>query len=134
MPAAPNSAITPQSVISGSALCVAANVNYAAPPAAVQLLPAQPNGCRITSLTALALATVTATELQLYKYDGATYKFIKSVLMAPYTVAPTTAQPIVDFGFTDASPLFVSATDQLMVAISVANATGVRFHCHGGAY
>lgn len=134
MAGTPNSAITPQTVVTGSALCVTANTNYATPTAPVQLLAGQTNGARITSVTALALATVTATELQLYKYDGVTYKFIKSVLMAAYTVAQTTNQPQVDFGYSDSAPLFLGPNEQLVVAIGVALASGIRFHCHGGAY
>lgn len=129
-----NSIVTPQTIVSGSALATGANSNYATPANAVQLLAAQSNGARITSITALALATVTATELQLFKYDGTTYKFIKSVLMSAYTVAQTTGQTQVDFGYSDANPLFLAPTDQLYVAIGVALAAGVRFHCAGGAY
>jgi len=134
MAGTPNSAITPQTVVTGSALCTAANTNYAAPTTPVQLLAGQTNGARLTSVTAMALATVTATELQLYKYDGVTYKFIKSVLMAAYTVAQTTAQTQVDFGYSDSGPLFLAANEQLVVAIGVSLATGIRFHCQGGAY
>jgi hypothetical protein len=134
MAVTPNSIVTPQTVVSGTALCTSANTNYASPTAVVQLLTAQTNGARITSITALALTTVTATELQLYKYDGTTYKFIKSVLMSAYTVAQTTAQSQTDFGYTDSNPLFLSSTDQLYVGIGVALATGIRFHAYGGAY
>lgn len=133
-----NSAITPQTPVTGNALCTAANTNYATPTAAVSLIAsaAIPNGARVTSITALALATVTATELQLYSSpdNGTTFKFLKSILMAAYTVAQTTAQTQIDFGYADAAPLFLKAGESLYVAIGVALATGIQVRAHGGAY
>ena len=132
MAVTPNSIVTPQTVISGSALCTAANSSYTAP-TTVQLLAGQTNGARITSVTAAALATASATECQLFTYDGTTYKFLKSVALS-YTVAQTTGQTPVDFGYADSNPLYLAPNEQLVAAIGVANATGIRFHCHGGAY
>jgi hypothetical protein len=93
------------------------------------------NGARITRLTALARATNTATELQLYvSPDGGTTKrFIKSVLLPAYTVAATTAQTGADFGYTDSSPLLLAPNETLYVGISVSN-TGIVFDAQGLAY
>jgi hypothetical protein len=93
------------------------------------------NGARISRLTALARATNTATELQLYVSPdgGATKRFIKSVLLAAYTVAATTAQTGGDFGYTDSSPLLLAPNETLYVGISVSN-TGIVFDAQGLAY
>ena len=93
------------------------------------------NGARITSIKALARATNTATELQLFvSPDGGTTKrFIKSALLSAYTVATTTAQTGGDFGYTDSSPLILAANETLYVGISVTN-TGIVFDAQGFAY
>ncbi|MCA3734361.1 MAG: hypothetical protein INE97_03320 [Phenylobacterium sp.] len=93
------------------------------------------NGVRISRLTALARATSTGTELQLFvSHDGGTTKrFIRSVLLPAYTVATTTAQTGGDFGYTDSSPLILAANETLYVGISVTN-TGIVFDAQGFAY
>ena len=93
------------------------------------------NGVRITRLTALARATNTATELQLFVSPdgGTTRRFIRSVLLPAYTVATTTAQTGADFGYTDAAPLLLGPNDTLYVGISVTN-TGIVFNAQGFAY
>lgn len=134
--AANTTPIFPAAPVTGSALCTAANTNYAAPTAAVAVIPAAsiPNGARITSVTAEPLATVTATEIQLYRYDGTNYHFLKSVQMAAYTVAQTTANVPTDFGYSDNNPLYLAAGDALFAAIGVALATGIKVHAFGGKY
>jgi len=93
------------------------------------------NGARINRLTALARATNTATELQLYVSNdgGTTKRFIRSVLMAAYTVAQTTGQTATDFGYSDSSPLILNASETLYVAIGVTN-TGIVFRAEGFGY
>jgi hypothetical protein len=93
------------------------------------------NGARITRLTALARATNTATELQLYiSHDGGTTKrLIRSILMAAYTVAQTTGQTAVDMGYSDSAPLILGASDTLYVGIGVTN-TGIVFRAEGFGY
>jgi hypothetical protein len=90
---------------------------------------------RISRLTALARATNTATELQLFvSPDGGTTKrFIKSAPLSAYTVATTTAQTGGDFGYSDAAPLNLAANETLYVGISVTN-TGIVFDAQGFAY
>lgn len=100
-----------------------------------QLARTSANGARITRLTALARATNTATELQLYVSNdgGTTKRLIRSVLMAAYTVAQTTGQTATDFGYSDSSPLILSASETLYVAIGVTN-TGIVFRAEGFGY
>ena len=131
-----NNVITPQTPKSGVAVCTTANSTYSDTPTNTQkLLTAGPNGARVTKITALARATNTATELQLYvSYDaGTTKRLINSKLMAAYTVAQTTANVPTDFGYTEDLPLQLLAGAELYVAIGVSN-TGIVFHAEWGDY
>ena len=131
-----NSIITPQTPLTGTAVATTANTTYTdSPTNTVLLLAAQTNGARITRINALARATVTATELQLYVSadGGTTKKFINSTLMAAYTVAATTAQTEIDLGYSETTPLILSSSDSLYVAIGVTN-TGILFRVEGYAY
>ena len=100
-----------------------------------QLARTSANGVRITRLTALARATNTATELQLYVSNdgGTTKRLIRSILMAAYTVAQTTGQTAVDMGYSDSSPLILMASETLYVGIGVSN-TGIVFRAEGFGY
>jgi hypothetical protein len=100
-----------------------------------QLARTSANGARITRLTALARATVSATELQLYVSNdgGTTKRLIRSILMAAYTVAQTTGQTAVDMGYSDSAPLILGASDTLYVGIGVTN-TGIVFRAEGFGY
>jgi hypothetical protein len=100
-----------------------------------QLARTSVNGVRITRLTALARATNTATELQLYVSNdgGTTKRLIRSILMAAYTVAQTTGQTAVDMGYSDSAPLILSASETLYVGIGVTN-TGIVFRAEGFGY
>lgn len=131
-----NNVITPQTPKSGVAVCTTANSTYSDTPTNTQkLLTIGANGGRVTKITAIARATVTATELQLYvSYDaGSTKKLINSKLMAAYTVAQTTANVPTDFGYTEDLPLQLLAGAELYVAIGVSN-TGIVFHAEWGDY
>jgi len=100
-----------------------------------QLARTSANGARITRLTALARATNTATELQLYVSNdgGTTKRLIRSILMAAYTVAQTTGQTAVDMGYSDSAPLILGPSDTLYVGIGVTN-TGIVFRAEGFGY
>jgi hypothetical protein len=131
-----NSLVTPQTPLAATAVCTTANTNYTDTPTnSVALVPTSANGARITRLTALARATPTATELQLFaSADGGTTKrYIKSALMSAYTVAQTTKQVEADFGYSDTNPLILAAGESLYVAIGVTN-TGIVFRAEGGNY
>lgn len=136
MPVTANSIITPQTPLAATAIATTANTTYTdAPTNTVQLLGNSTNGARITKVSALARATNTATELQLYTSadSGATKKLVASKLMAAYTVAQTTGQSATDFGFSETNPLILQAGESLWVAIGVTN-TGIVFRAEGFAY
>lgn len=139
-----NAIVTPQSPFALTAVCTTANTAYGDTPTNhIELLPASgvaiatsaPRGMRFTSVKALARATVTATELQLFVANaGATvFRLVNSTLMAAYTVAQTTGQTEIDLGFTDTAPLVLAAGERLYAAIGVTN-TGIVFRAEGGAY
>lgn len=139
-----NSLLTPQKPAALTAVATTANTNYTDTPTnSVEFLPANgntiaveyPNGLRLSSVKALARATPTATELQLFVSDaaGAVKRFINSTLMAAYTVAQTTGQTEIDFGYSDTTPLILAAGERLWLAIGVTN-TGIVGRAEGGAY
>lgn len=139
-----NALVTPQAPIGLTAVVTTANSTYTdSPTNSVEFLPASgsaistvaPRGMRLSKVTALARATNTATELQLFVSDstGATKRFIASAVMPAYTVAQTTKQTAADFGFTDAAPLILQAGERLWLATGVAN-TGIVGRAEGGAY
>lgn len=128
--------ITPQTPKSGVAVCTTANTTYSDTPTNTQkLLTAGANGARVTKITALARATNTATELQLFvSYDaGTTKKLINSKLMAAYTVAQTTGQTPTDFGYNEDAAMILAANAEIYAAIGVTN-TGIVFHAEWGDY
>ena len=136
MAVTPNSIVTPQRVVIGTAVCTTASVGYGDAPTNTQLLLAsQTDGQRVTSITALARATTTAMECTLYASTdgGTTRRFINSALMTAYTVATSTRQTRVDFGYTDALPLLLAPGEGLYAGIGVTN-TGVVFRAEGFAY
>ena len=137
MPVTANSIITPQTLKSGTAVCTTANSNYSDTPTNSQVLvTAGANGARLTKITALARATVTATELQLYRDGdgtGTLKRLFGSKAMAAYTVAQTTANAATDFGFSDANPVILSAGEKLYAAIGVSN-TGIVFAAEWADY
>ena len=96
-----NSIITPQAIRSLNCVTTAAKTTLSDATNAVKLGDAGANGSILRKLTAMPRATVTATQLQLYKFDGAAYWLVGSVLMPAYTMANTTADPITDFGYSD---------------------------------
>ena len=130
-----NSIVTPQTPIAGRAKLTVANTNYDAPTNAVQVLAGQTNGARITRVQAIPAATTVASDCQLYGYDGANYRHIKSVAIPVVTISAgnTSAISPIDFGFSDSNPLVLGANEQLMAAVSV-NQTSVHVRAEGGAY
>lgn len=132
-----NSLVTPQTPLGYSAKITAANTNYDAPTATVQLVPTQTNGARITKVVFVPCATVTATDCQLYvSPDGGTTKhFLRAAAMGAQTISSgnTAAITPTDIGYSDTYPLTLLAGESLHVAIGVAQ-TSVRARCEGGAY
>lgn len=131
-----NALVTPQKPIAYSAVVTTANSTYTDTPSnSVELVPAQTKGARITKITALARATNTATELQLFTStdSGTTKKFIDSALAAAYTVAQTTKQTKATFSYSETDPLILAAGESLYCATGVSN-TGWVFRAEGGGY
>ena len=122
MAVTPNSIVTPQTPkAAGVGLATSANTNYAAPTNTTLVLTAGSNGARLTKLKAIPCATITATQLQLFRSadSGTTKRFCNSALMAAYTMAQTTQAPQTDFGFSDVNPLVLGAGEQLYMAVGV---------------
>lgn len=131
-----NALVTPQKPIAYSAVVTTANSTYTDTPTnSVELVPAQTKGARITKITALARATNTATELQLFTStdSGTTKKFVDSALAAAYTVAQTTKQTKATFSYSETDPLILAAGESLYCATGVSN-TGWVFRAEGGGY
>ena len=131
MPVTPNSIVTPQTPKSATVVASVANTDYDDIPAnaAGALITAGANGARVTKIYAIPRATVTATQLQLYRSTdaGTTKRLFESALMAAYTMAATTEAPNTDFGYSDDSPLILGAGEVVYPAIGVALAAGVVF-------
>jgi hypothetical protein len=129
MSVTPNSIITPQAVKSASCVCTAAKTTYGDAVNAVKLVTPGPNGAVLYGLKAAPRATVTATQLQLYRSpdNGTTLYLIGSALMSAYTMAQTTAAPVTDFGFSETTPLRLGPGDTLWTGIGVALAGGIVF-------
>ena len=131
MPATANSIVTPQSVKSGTAAAITANATYSDTPTnTVVLITAGANGSRVVKISAVARATVTATELQLYRDGdgtGTVKRLFNSKLMAAYAVAGTTGNTPTDFGYSDANPLILGPGEKVYAAIGVTLAAGIAF-------
>lgn len=129
MAVTPNSIITPQGVKSAQAVCTAAKSTYSDSTNAVKLLTPGANGSVLYGLKAVPRATVTATQLQLYRSpdNGTTMYLINSALMSAYTMAQTTQAPQTDFGYSETLPLRIASTDTLWVGAGVALSGGIVF-------
>ena len=122
MAVTPNSIVTPQNPkAANAALSTTANTNYTFPANTTLVVTAGTNGARLTKLKAIPAATVTATQIQLFRSTdgGTTKRFTNSALMAAYTMAQTTQVPQTDFGYSDLAPLVLAPNEQLHVAAGV---------------
>lgn len=134
MPVTPNKMVYPQGLDVASAVATAAKSTYGDLANAVQVaLPStgqNDNGLLIKKARAFPRATVAATQciLWLTKKDDANNLNpipLKSVQMAAYTMAGTTAVPETDLGPTVADPIRVGPGDKLWWSIGVALSAGV---------
>lgn len=122
MPVTANSIITPQTPkAANAALSTTANTNYTAPANTTQLATAGASGSRVNKLRFIPTATVTATQIQLFRSTdaGVTKRFVNSWLMPAYTMAQTTQAPQTDAGYSDSAPLILAANEQLFAAVGV---------------
>lgn len=137
MPVSQNKVVTPQTPRSSSGVATAANTGYNDSPAnAVVIFTAGVNGARVSRISVVTRATTTAAEMQLFRdHDGTgtTKRFLRSKVMAGYTVSPTAGQEPVDFGYSDANPLILAANEKLYGATGVAG-TGFVFTVEGADF
>lgn len=137
MAVTPNSIVTPQGARSANAICATANTDYSdAAVNAVKLMAAGPNGARLTRLQAIPRATVSATQLQVFRSSdgGVTRRLFRTQLMPAQTMSATAEMAQSDFGYSDANPVMLSADEELYVGIGVAAASGVCFTAEWGDY
>lgn len=128
MAATANSMILPQGIRRASAVCTAAKTTYADTTNAVLLIAGGANGSIVRGLRAIPRATVTATQLQVFFYDGTNTWMGPTQLMAAYTMAQTTQAPETDFGYTDTNTLYLPQGWSLYVGIGVALSGGIVFN------
>jgi hypothetical protein len=135
-PAQSNSIITPQAPITGACKLGAAGVgDYTTPGNTVALLAGQPNGARITKIQAVPAATTVTSDCELYAFDGVNNRHIRSIAVPVVAIAAgnLAAIPPLDFGFSEANPLYLGPNEGLNVAVSKAQ-TALIVRCEGGAY
>ena len=131
----------PQGIRSGYATTTAAigTITGTAPTNTVLLLTANTaNGSIITKITATPRATAAANVLVLWgSLDGGTTKYVIAMkVVASDTVSTTDPAVTIDFGYTIAAPLFLSASggvgESLYVGNTVADpASGYVWRCEG---
>lgn len=122
-----------QEKVTGVALLTAAKTTYNDATNAVLLITAGAEGAIVRRVTAIPRATVTASQIQIYRSsdDGTTLTFYSSVLMAAYTMAQTTAAPVTDFAITYAEPWSLAPGERLYAATGVALAGGIIVTAEG---
>ena len=121
-----NSIITPQTPKSAhivQSFTATTTPGTTTPGNTVLLVTAGANGGRLTKLRAQPVATVTVSQLQEFRSldTGTTKKWVNSALGAPsgYTLAATTLPPVIDFGYSDDSPVIMAAGEQIYVGSAV---------------
>jgi hypothetical protein len=129
MAVTPNAVVTAQAVKPVACLTTAAKTTYNDNTNAVKLATAGANGSILYGLKATPRATVTLTQLQVYRSpdNGTTMYPIVSQAMAAYTFANTTQIPTTDLGYTETAPLRLANGDTLWVGAAVALAGGIAW-------
>ena len=123
-----NKIVLPQAIRRASKILTAANATYNGVPNVTKLIDGGANGSILRRLQAVPLATVTATQLQLFVFDGTTYVLANTAYMSPYTMAQTTQDTPTDFGYSDGNTLYLPNGFTLYVGIGVAVGGGIAFH------
>lgn len=121
---------TPKTASTVCSLAVA-NIHQDVPDNTLELFTAGEEGALVTKLSAIPLATTTASALYLFisNDDGAAVRLLDSELMSAHTVEMTTAIPVVSFGnINESAPVRLGAGDKLYVGIGVELASGVVFN------
>jgi hypothetical protein len=136
MAVSPNSIITPQQPRANSVtLSTTANTNYTAPTNTTLIANAGVNGARLTKLRVIPTGTVTATQIQLFRSSdsGVTKRFVNSILVPAYSMSGTTIASQTDFGFSDISPMILTANEQIYLAPGVSGAA-INAECEWADY
>lgn len=121
------------------AVLTAAKATYNDAANAVLLYTAGAEGDLVRRITAVPRATVTATQLMLFRSldGGATLIFDRAVLLPAYTMAATTAPTQTDFGIDFNKPMGLAGgatPERLYVASGVALAAGIAVVAEGEAF
>ena len=117
----------------GIAIATTAKTIYNDTANTVLVVTAGPEGAILRRITAIARATVTATQLQYYRSldGGVTMTFFGTAIMPAATLSATTIFPEVlkyelASGFLD-TPIALAANERIYCAIGVALAAGIVF-------
>lgn len=135
-----NTAAFPQSFAHDACVCTAAKTTYNDATNAVLLSTAGANGSEYAHVAAIPRATVAATQLQLYGFDGANYFLLATALMPAYTMAQTTQCASTSLVHVDGTPisennpLRLQSGWKLYAAIGVALAGGIVFNAQRKDY
>lgn len=130
MAVTPNSIVTPQTPKANVAGLTTGNTTFTTSPTnSVLLVTAGANGARLTRLQAIPLEQInTANNIQAYRDAGSAgvskYLF-NSALMATVTPGAAVANPVTDFGYSDANPLILLANERIYMAEGQTEAVNV---------
>jgi hypothetical protein len=136
MPAVQNKLITPQVIIAASAtspLTATTETGGGATPTLVYTAPT--DGARITRMEVTHKGTNVASKpLWFTSPDGTTFTLVRSKIVAAYTTSVSVENPIIDFAYTEALPLFLKGGERLYLGTYAAIAAGYIGRVEGGAY
>ena len=130
----PNNFVTAQKINTGTCVCTAAKTTYNDTTNAVLLLTAGADGSFVYDISAIARATYTDTQLQLYTSPdgGVTLYLLRTKKAAADTMAATAEQEEIVFDeWSEAAPLRLKGSERLYAAAGVALAGGWIFHARG---
>jgi len=138
MAATPNNFVSPQNVLTATAVCTAAKTDLSNTANAVRLIAAgtNPNGTFLKRVVVVPRATAGATQAVLYRsYDSGTTLFpFASIQLPAYTANTSTAVTIGDFGFSEDQPGRQRAGEELWCSVGVALAAGFVFSAEYEAF
>ena len=123
MPATPNSIITPQvPKAATAALSIANTVLTDAQTNTVALVTAGLNGARVTKISAIPRAALSATLIQLFRSTdaGVTKRLFDCALMPACAMTTGTDIPTTDFGYSETNPILLQAGETIHAAVGAA--------------
>lgn len=122
MAVTPNSIVTPQTPKSGRVNVATANTTFTTSPTNTALLiTAGAQGSRVTKIQAIPCENITAANLQVYRAatGGASKYLAMSQTTGSDTVSGTDGATVIDFGLSDASPMILTALEEIYVATGI---------------